>query len=331
MADKDDDPTNADTKESTPSGNSAFVLNQFGETVSYDSLSAAKAGAKAEAPDPAMPAAIGRYEVRGLLGRGGFGAVYRGYDRNLDRQVAIKVPLFKSTKALEELFPQEARKLAQLKHPGIVTVHDVGVHEGVCFIVSEYLDGPNLNQWMENRIVSWQEAAAITATLADALAAAHVRNIIHRDVKPANIIMTERADGFVPVLVDFGLALSESFPAAMLAQSGSVTGTPNYMSPEQARGEGNRIDGRTDVYALGVILYRLVSGRLPFTALSASELLEAVIAHEPRPPRQFVRGLPRELERICLKAMAKNLTDRYTTATDLANDLRASCASTRIN
>src|SRR5262249_40118956 len=142
-------------------------------------------------------------------------------------------------------------------------------------------------------------------------------------VKPANVIMTERADGFAPVLVDFGLALSESFPATMLAESGCITGTPNYMSPEQARGEGNRIDGRTDIYALGVILYRLVSGGLPFTAPSAHELLQAVIAHEPRPPRQFVRGLPRELERICLKAMAKNLAGRYTTASDLADDLRA--------
>src|SRR6516164_7476948 len=135
MADEDDNTEYAETKESIPSGDSRFVLNQFGETVSYDSLSAAT---NAAAPRPAMAATIGRYEVRGLLGRGGFGAVYRGYDRNLDRQVAIKVPLLKSTKVLEELFPQEAQKLAQLKHPGIVTVHDVGVHEGLCFIVSEY-------------------------------------------------------------------------------------------------------------------------------------------------------------------------------------------------
>src|SRR5262245_27524492 len=226
MADRDIDPETTDPTERTPSGTADFVLNEFGETVTYPSPSVSSHVAAA---DPVIPAAIGRYEIRGLLGRGGFGAVYRGYDRHLDRQVAIKVPLLKPTKAVEELFPQEARKLAQLKHASIVTVHDVGVHEGVCFIVSEYLDGDNLNHWMQNRTITWQEAATIAATLADALAAAHARSIIHRDVKPANVIMTERADGFVPVLVDFGLALSESFPATMLAESGRITGTPNVI------------------------------------------------------------------------------------------------------
>src|SRR5262249_34782766 len=273
MAERDTDPGTTDFNRLTPSGGADFVVNQFGETITFPPPSASP---QAAAPDPVVPAAIGRYEVRGLLGRGGFGAVYRGYDRHLDRQVAIKVPLLKPTKALEELFPQEARKLAQLKHPSIVTVHDTGVHEGVCFIVSEYLDGQNLNHWMQNRTITWQEAATIVAALADALAAAHARGIIHRDVKPANVIMTERGDGFVPVLVDFGLAVSEASAAGVLAEAGRFAGTPNYMSPEQARGEGNRIDGRTDVFALGVILYRLVSGRLPFTAPNARELLQAV-------------------------------------------------------
>src|SRR5262245_44509366 len=230
MAARDIDPTTAKTKEETRSGDADFVFDPLGDTVPYASPS----GSREAATDPVMPAAIGRYEIRGLLGHGGFGAVYRGYDPHLDRQVAIKVPLLKPTEGLEELFPQEARKLAQMKHPSIVTVHDVGVHEGICFIVSEYLDGQNLHQWMQNRSISWPEAAMIAATLADALAAAHARGIIHRDVKPANVIMTVSADGVVPVLVDFGLALSESSLTGILAEGGIVTGTPYYMSPEQA-------------------------------------------------------------------------------------------------
>src|SRR5262245_29269319 len=137
------DPETNDTSEMVPSAEADFILNEFGETVTYPSPHTLQQGAPR--PELVVPAAIGRYEIRGILGRGGFGAVYRGYDPNLDRQVAIKVPLIMPTKAQEELFPQEARKLAQLKHPGIVTVHDVGVHEGVCFIVSEYLEGQNLN------------------------------------------------------------------------------------------------------------------------------------------------------------------------------------------
>ena len=135
--------------------------------------------------------------------------------------------------------------------------------------------------------------------------------------------MTERPEGFVPVLVDFGLAVSEENAKTAPGQRGHIAGTPNFMSPEQARGEGHRIDGRTDIYAAGVILYRMLSGQLPFAAPSVSDLLQVVIEDEPRPPRQFVRDLPRELERICLKAMAKQITERYTTAADMADELRA--------
>src|SRR5262245_23999233 len=322
MAERESDPTVADTKEMTASVDAKFVVNEFGETVTYFPRPNSSAPAAAR-PAPEMPATIGRYDIRGTLGQGGFGAVYRGYDAQLDRQVAIKVPVLTLTKDREGLSLQEARQLAQLKHPSIVTVHDVGVHDGVCYIVSEYLDGPDLNHWLENRTLGWQEAARITASLAEALAVAHARNIVHRDVKPANIIMTESGEGFVPVLVDFGLALSESSAGTLLAKPGLVLGTPNYMSPEQVRGEVHRIDGRTDIYSLGVVLYRMLSGRLPFTDASVSELFAAVLAQEPRPPRQFVRGLPRELERICLKALAKKSADRYTTASDLAHDLRA--------
>jgi sigma-B regulation protein RsbU (phosphoserine phosphatase) len=299
-----------------------FEQNEFGETMTYRTVIQADASTgQPETPLP-MPEKIGRYETRGVLGQGAYGAVYQGYDPQLGRRVAIKVPLLRVTGPLEKMLLHEARHLAQLTHPNIVTVHDVGVDGGLCYIVSEFLEGQNLNHWLRERTLRWQEAAEIVAALADGLALAHARGTIHRDVKPANVIMTQRGESVVPVLVDFGLAVSESSEEPIYSQRGLIVGTLNYMSPEQARGEGHRIDGRTDIYALGIILYRLLSGRLPFTAATAVELLQVVLRDEARPLRQFVPGLPSEVERICLKAMAKQIVDRYTTAGDLAGDLR---------
>ena len=265
-----------------------------------------------------VPPTLGRYEVRRRLGAGGFGAVYLGHDAQLDRPVAIKVLRAGSGHLADaELWRQEARRLASLHHPGIVSVHDIGVHQGQMYIVSDYVEGPDLQRWMRDHRASWSASARIAAAVSDALSHAHARRIVHRDVKPANIIM---AAGRTPVLVDFGLALSEADAGG--GDRNLISGTPHYMSPEQAGGVAHRIDGRTDIYSLGVVLYELLTGHPPFRTTDIVELLRQVRDDEPQPPRQLVHDIPPDLERVCLKALAKHQQDRYTTAGDFAEDLQ---------
>ena len=152
------------------------------------------------------------------MGRGGFGAVYMGFDPKLDRIVAIKVPLIRAdVQELEDAFLNEARRLAQLRHHGIVAVHDVGVEQGCCYIVSEYLQGQSLNAWLTKNKPTWQQVVSIVAAIADALAHAHAQSTVHRDVKPGNVMLIEEAEGLVPKLLDFGLAISESHVASISA------------------------------------------------------------------------------------------------------------------
>ena len=221
---------------------------------------------------------------------------------------------------MAERFLQEARRLAQLSHPGIVTVHDVGVDGGQVYIVSDFLEGPDLGRWLEGHRPSWPESARIAAAVADALAHAHARLIVHRDIKPANIIITPDRG---PVLVDFGLGLDEA--GADGSELGIISGTPAYMAPEQVAGAAHRIDGRTDIHSLGVVLYEMLCGHLPFRASNTRELLRQVRDDEPQPPRQLRPEIPPELERACLKSLAKRLQDRYTNASDFAADLRRAC------
>jgi class 3 adenylate cyclase/tetratricopeptide (TPR) repeat protein len=308
---------------SGPNVGSLGTDSQFDETA--DQFPGPRAGAATSTVAGAPPAAFGRYRVKNALGAGGFGAVYLGHDDQLERPVAIKVHRggTQVPQAEAEQFLQEARRLAQLRHPGIVTVHDVGLHEGQVYIVSDYLEGPNLADWLKQNSPSWRDAALIAAAVADALSHAHARLIVHRDVKPANIIITRDR---TPVLVDFGLGLDEA--VADGREKNVVSGTPLYMSPEQVAGTAHRIDGRTDIYSLGVVLYEMFCGRVPFRANNIKELLRQVRQDEPQPPRQLADDIPPELERACLKALAKRQQDRYTTAADFALDLRHLSVST---
>jgi class 3 adenylate cyclase/tetratricopeptide (TPR) repeat protein len=276
----------------------------------------------AEQESAALPEKYGRYLVRQLLGRGGLGEVYLGFDPQLDRQVAIKVPRIRDLKAQQNL-AKEARQVAQFSHPGIVAVYDVGEENGQFYIVSEFLQGTSLEKWLKSNQPTWQDAVRIVADVADALGYAHSRRTIHRDVKPDNIVLKEN---LVPVLIDFGLAINDA--TATEEQIGLIAGTFQYMSPEQADGKGHRIDGRTDIYALGVVLYRMLVGRTPFQSSDRQELLRQVREDSPQPPRQLLPGLPTRVEQICLKAMEKQPEHRFSTAGDMAQALRGCISGT---
>ena len=262
---------------------------------------------------------IGKFELIEVVGSGAFGTVYKARDPELDRTVALKAPRAGNLAGPQELdrFLREARSAAQLRHPSIVSVHEVGQSDGLPFIVSDFVQGVMLADLLSARRPAFRESAELIAAVADALQYAHDHGVIHRDVKPSNIMIGEDNR---PAVMDFGLAKREAGEITMTVE-GQVLGTPAYMSPEQARGEGHTVDGRGDVYSLGVVLYELLTGELPFRGTTRMLLMQ-VLQDEPRPPRRVNDRIPRDLETICLKAMAKEQGRRYQTARELADDLR---------
>jgi serine/threonine protein kinase/formylglycine-generating enzyme required for sulfatase activity len=274
-------------------------------------------GAIQEAPPP--PERVGRYRLLEPVGTGGFGTVYRGFDEELQRYVAVKVPRPRRawTPRAAEAFLNEARVLADLDHPGIVPVYDFGrTPDGLCYVVSKLIEGSDLRERIRTGRPPFAESAELIARAAEALHHAHRRGLVHRDIKPANILLGP--DG-VPIVADFGLALREG----VTGQEGVLAGTPGYMSPEQARGEGHLVDARADVHALGAVLYELLTWRRPFPVEPGGDVLLDVMTRDPRPPRQVDDGIPKELERVVMKALAKRASDRHSTALDLSEDLRA--------
>ncbi len=268
--------------------------------------------------DTPIPERVGRYQVERILGQGGFGLVYLARDEQLKRSVAIKVPHAHLLSLPEdaEAYLKEARAVANLNHANIVPVYDVGSSDRFpCFIVSRYIEGVDLAKRLEKSPMSIGATVETVASVAVALHYAHIHGLVHRDIKPANLLLDEAERPFV---ADFGLALREH----EYGQGPQYVGTAAYMSPEQARGEGHRVNGRSDIFSLGVVLYEMLTGRRPFLGDPISELLARIAMDDVRPPRQINDRIPKELERICLKALAKRASERYTTAKDMADDLR---------
>lgn len=265
-------------------------------------------------------AQLGRYRILGELGRGAMGVVYRAEDPALERQLAIKtifVPADDTDrKEYEARFTQEAKAAGKLGHPGIVTIYDVGREGGMVYMAMELLEGVDLGTQTAERRLSVTEAVGIVERVADALAFAHDRGVVHRDIKPPNIMLV--GDGRVKIM-DFGIARMRS--SDLKTQTGMMMGTPRYMSPEQVAGRA--VDQRSDIFSLGTVLYELLTGTKLFSGNDATEIMYNVSQLRPVPPSRINRKVPSMLDLVVAKALEKDAGERYQDAHQFSADLRA--------
>src|SRR5262245_32005761 len=260
------------------------------------------------------------HDVQGLLGQGGMGVVYKAWHQRLHRNVAVKMLLagpFARPQELER-FLREAETVAGLRHANIVQVHEAGDVDGRPYFTMEFVEGGSLAQKLAGTPQPAGQAAALVAGVAEAVHAAHQRGVVHRDLKPSNILLT--ADG-TPKISDFGLARHLE-GAAGLTQSGAAVGTPSYMAPEQAEGRSRDVGPAADTYALGAILYELLTGRPPFRAETAAETLRQVVSQDPVPPSRLNAAVPRDAETSCLKCLEKDPHKRYPIVAALAEEIQ---------
>lgn len=293
-----------------------FVLGAGTETDSEQADEATRVGRRQPA-DPSIER-LGRFEIVGLVGKGGFGSVYRAQDTFLNREVALKLLRAAASENRRAVarFLREPKAAAQLRHPHIVPVYDAGVMNGHYYIASAFIPGQTLEQTLERERLPMRRAVEIARNLADALGYAHNLGIIHRDVKPANIILDARGE---PLLTDFGLARIEDADE-QLTREGSILGTPAYMAPEQASRRYGEVGPHSDQYSLGVVLYEMLTGTRPFRG-KGEALVSKLLNEAPPPPRAVNPRIPRDLEAVCLRAMGRMPQDRYPSCLELAEDL----------